>query len=1349
MTTEAEQTQQRPASPQKKASSIIDFFKPLRPLPAAAAPVATAAVPSESVPASATTTTATAPQTTHPAANLKATQSSEEANKDAVVKKKPLRKTKAASRPPDITPSSTIPTPTTTLADEQPSLPSSSSFSPATTASTTSSSIVHPFFNMKARREDAMKPQTVALIGTDSEKKDVETVAATTTSAAAATVIPTTTKRKRKSKAAVDENGADGGCGQGQAGVGETDIIKPTESKRPKKSEKAGRGGRRKGVNNEKGKEQGCLDDVPQPTPQVPDSVGEEATSTSIQSTPTDVNFKTQESLPVSGSRSELPPEDSEVVPPTPPPVVPKNAPTITIATVKTTVTVVPVDGKEVAADALADRNEVIVPPLILETELNCSRSTTKPECADTPTPGTVPETTNSSVTVHPFFNLAARKEKLLAEQGTQKTPISSDHPTTSVTESVEAEPELESATNRKSRRTSRKAPVTYYPTLPALDEAIVEKGKEENLKDDFKPNATKSKKRQPNLSTIPEKQVSQEQQQQNLEERLTYKPLSDAELLAANPFFLSTEQRRLQKLLQDQNKLLHQIQERQRTSAEFSKGKSANPFLQPRLFTSSASVGSATAAERKFAWTNTTPTAAPWPKYSHTAHEAIYPTSLDISDISTPFKMKGRLIMESGDKLVQTNAAKLLTRAHLTQHQQPIVGLEAQISSLLDPISRVLGHLDFSECNNNHSSGASANMMLQKVDISIDLLKSYLVRLHGSDLMLETGGCKTLWNRLFESKNDVVVPTTDADSSGGIGWAGRESWVDKFRPSCRDDIVGIENQKQVGKVKLWLEQWRQVGRSSGGGGCGGGQLDELGSLSAFSSTAPIPETASTAKEKRFKKPSCDFDPHAKDDEASYQPDDDIEDSEDESVFSYMAEEADDDEDVFQPILSKKRRKVNNKKKKKSGQKASETSNPNVHLRLVGPPSSGRTNAVKVVAAECGFDVIEIHSGLKRGGKDILSLLSEATQSHVVTGGGGSAVPLESTTEVPKRPTANFFALKKAPPKEDAKKGGDAPIKRKRKMVVDDDSDENEDVDVVNVQPSLKSVDTISAAPVKPSLIVVEDADVLFEQDKGFWASMWSMMEVSKRPIVFICTDDPIHAENVHVPPNLLNNLESSIMCIYFTKPPIMDVFCYMHLLLLHERYWLNCDQLLMLCEENNGDLRKIITQTELQCRHSFDRTRKFEDDCIFTIHDNSQTSDVESLDFCICEGFRGDSANHVGEVLILNGLPLENDLDKIAYLASQMSQLDILSKVSANELFQMDTVSSEFLCADHAPGPFSVLVDKYSHSSTLPAFALAEESVFSEIQLLVKMCQRQVYRHLPTASPSLPSIGKFYGEIE
>ncbi|KAJ3035329.1 ATPase AAA domain-containing protein 5 [Rhizophlyctis rosea] len=61
------------------------------------------------------------------------------------------------------------------------------------------------------------------------------------------------------------------------------------------------------------------------------------------------------------------------------------------------------------------------------------------------------------------------------------------------------------------------------------------------------------------------------------------------------------------------------------------------------------------------------------------------------------------------------------------------------------------------------------------------------------------------------------------------------------------------------------------------------------------------------------------------------------------------------------------------------------------HLMLMGPSGVGKTALVYAVAAQCGYEVLEVNCSMRRSGKDLTSGVWEATQSHAVGKGGGGA----------------------------------------------------------------------------------------------------------------------------------------------------------------------------------------------------------------------------------------------------------------------------------------------------------------------------------------------------------------------
>ncbi|KAE9359695.1 hypothetical protein PF008_g2127 [Phytophthora fragariae] len=128
---------------------------------------------------------------------------------------------------------------------------------------------------------------------------------------------------------------------------------------------------------------------------------------------------------------------------------------------------------------------------------------------------------------------------------------------------------------------------------------------------------------------------------------------------------------------------------------------------------------------------------------------------------------------------------------------------------------------------------------------------------------------------------------------------------------------------------------------------------------------------------------------------------------------------------------------------------------------LEGESGSGKSAAVYACAEELGYQIIEINAAQNRSGKSIVELAGEATQSTRVLHVGG---------------------------KDDKSKKKN---KKKRRRHSE----------------SRRSVDKSSAASL--SLVLFEDVDLVFDEDKGFLNAVCSIAKHTKCPIVVTCAQLP------------------------------------------------------------------------------------------------------------------------------------------------------------------------------------------------------------------------------------------------
>lgn len=190
---------------------------------------------------------------------------------------------------------------------------------------------------------------------------------------------------------------------------------------------------------------------------------------------------------------------------------------------------------------------------------------------------------------------------------------------------------------------------------------------------------------------------------------------------------------------------------------------------------------------------------------------------------------------------------------------------------------------------------------------------------------------------------------------------------------------------------------------------------------------------------------------------------------------------------------------------------------------ISGPPGCGKTAAVYAVAKELGYTVFEVSPGTRRGGKDVIDLVGEMSRNHLVH-------QSKTTNEID-----NPFARAKSE------------------------------------QNALQA----EQGRQQQSLILLDEVDVLFDEDKSFWSAIATLMLNSKRPIVLTCNDEsliPFETLSLHA-------------ILRFSTPPRGLIVDYLLLLCANEGHLLQRQAVDALVESNGNDLRRSLMQLQFHCR--------------------------------------------------------------------------------------------------------------------------------------------------------------------
>ncbi|KAI9158994.1 Telomere length regulation protein elg1 [Paramyrothecium foliicola] len=344
-------------------------------------------------------------------------------------------------------------------------------------------------------------------------------------------------------------------------------------------------------------------------------------------------------------------------------------------------------------------------------------------------------------------------------------------------------------------------------------------------------------------------------------------------------------------------------------------------------------------------------------------------------------------------------------------------------------------------------------------------------------------------------------------------------AWVQKYAPTTALDV--LQAGKEGALLKQWLEAL-QVQSVDTGSSVGGGKSKNK------------PEEA---PKKRRKKNKLDgF----------------IVDSDDELYELDEVSDSDEDSVSFAPGTLQKTVVRNG-----SGKKQVRPANT---ILISGSHGSGKTAAVHAVAKELGFEIFEIHAGSRRSGKDILEKVGDMTRNHLVqqhkaqqpAAAGDTEDAVAKDIKSGKQGTMmSFFKPKPSQSRSTPSQPKQAEEK---------------------IEEAVKSSTSRSQ---KQSLILLEEVDILFEEDKQFWATLTDMIAQSKRPFIMTCNDEklvPIHSLKLHG-------------ILRFAPPPIDAAVDLCLLVAANEGHALQRSSVHSLYESRGYDLRATLSELNYWCQ--------------------------------------------------------------------------------------------------------------------------------------------------------------------
>ncbi|ERM95492.1 hypothetical protein AMTR_s00008p00268620, partial [Amborella trichopoda] len=205
-----------------------------------------------------------------------------------------------------------------------------------------------------------------------------------------------------------------------------------------------------------------------------------------------------------------------------------------------------------------------------------------------------------------------------------------------------------------------------------------------------------------------------------------------------------------------------------------------------------------------------------------------------------------------------------------------------------------------------------------------------------------------------------------------------------------------------------------------------------------------------------------------------------------------------------------------------------ETILKNVML-LTGPVGSGKSAAIYACAKEQGFEVIEVSASDWRNGSLVKQKFGEAVESH--------RLHKRSVEDLRYSPNK----LRTSSSQDILRNDGNGAPKVEAKVhefKTGMDATRNE----MEGPEENREIRSSSGQTGKKSLILFEDVDTIFNEDRGFLAAILQLAETAKRPIILTSNRKDPHL------PLLLNKLT-----INFMLPSLVELLCHVYMICVAE----------------------------------------------------------------------------------------------------------------------------------------------------------------------------------------------------